>query len=857
MNSKTEIDILVEKVKIAQQKFADFPQQKLDEIFKAAAKAACAQRIPLAQLAVEETQMGVFEDKVIKNHYASEFIYNAYKNEKTSGVIENDESAGFVRIAEPIGIIAALIPTTNPTSTTIFKSLIALKTGNGIILSPHPRAVKSTIAAAKIVHDCAVRHGAPENIISWIETPSKEKTNELMQKCNLILATGGDAMVKAAYSSGTPAIGVGAGNVPAIIDDSADVKMAVNSIIHSKCFDNGVICASEQAVIVSDKMYMQVRQEFQKRGCYFLKPNEIEKMRKVMIKNGTVNPEIVGQSSAKIAKTAGIQIPDNTKIIIGEIDKYDENDPFSYEKLSVVLAMYKSNSFDNSVELAQKLINSGGLGHTSAVYLDENTCKDKLDKFSSAMQTCRIVVNSPSSQGGIGDMYNFRLPPSLTLGCGSWGKNSVCENIGVKHLLNIKTVSLRRENMLWFRVPQRFYFKAGCMRYALREIAQDMGKKRAFVVTDEFLYTAGYTRALIDELESLNFEYTVFFDVKADPTLDMVKRGADDMARFNPDVIIAFGGGSAMDAAKLMWVLYEEPEADFADMSMRFADIRKRISNFPNLGQKAYFVAIPTTSGTGAEVTPFSVITDEKTGIKYPLADYSLVPDMAIIDVNLHKSAPPSLTAASGFDALTHALEAYVSVLANDFTDSMALYAIKLIFENLNECCVNGQNNLIAREKMANAASMAGMSFGNAFLGLCHAMAHKLGAAFGLPHGIANALMIVPVMRYSASERPTRMGSFSQYHYPNALQRYAQIARYIGINGADDNELLEKLIEKINALKAEIGIKRSISEYGVDRGEFEEKLDELCLNAFDDQCVGANPRYPLVSEIRELYLEAF
>lgn len=857
MNNKTEIDMLVEKAKSAQQIFADFTQQQLDEIFKQAAKAACANRIPLAKMAAQETQMGVFEDKVIKNHYASEFIYNAYKNEKTSGIIERNENAGFIKIAEPIGVIAALIPTTNPTSTTIFKALIALKTGNGIIFSPHPRAVKSTIAAAKIVLESAVKHGAPENIISWIENPSKEKTNELMQKCNLILATGGDAMVKAAYSSGTPAIGVGAGNVPAVIDESADIKNAVNSIVHSKCFDNGVICASEQSVIVSDKIYIDVKQEFEKRGCYFIKSSEIDKMRKVMIKNGSVNPEIVGQSAPKIAGMAQIKVPDDTKILIGEIDEFTPQDPFSLEKLSPILAMFKTSSFDDSVNLAQNLISLGGLGHTSAVYLDENNCKDRLEKFSNAMKTCRIVVNSPSSQGGIGDMYNFCLPPSLTLGCGSWGKNSVCENIGVKHLINTKIVSLRRENMLWFRIPKRFYFKADCMRHALREIAQDLNKKRAFVVTDEFLYKNGYANPLTDELSKLNVDYTVFFEVESDPSLYTVNKGANAMRMFSPDVIIALGGGSAMDAAKLMWVLYEEPDADFSDMSMRFADIRKRISRFPDLGKKAYFVAIPTTSGTGAEVTPFSVITDEKTGIKYPLADYSLVPDMAIIDVNLHKSAPPSLTATSGFDALTHAIEAYVSVLANDFTDSMALYAIKLIFENLAECCVNGQNNLIAREKMANAAAMAGMSFGNAFLGLCHAMAHKLGAAFDLPHGIANALMIVPVMRYNASEKPSRMGSFSQYQYPNALERYAQIARYLDIDGADDKELLENLIEKINALKAEIGIKRSISEYGIDRGEFEKKLEELSINAFDDQCVGANPRYPLVSEIKELYLEAF
>ncbi len=841
------------RVREAQKKFAEYSQEQVDKIFLAAATAADKARIQLAKLAYEETGMGVVEDKVIKNHYAAEYIYNAYKDVKTCGIIEEDKAYGIKKVAESIGVVAAVIPTTNPTSTAIFKTLICLKTRNGIIISPHPRAKKSTIEAAKVVLEAAVEAGAPDGIIAWIDVPSLDMTNLVMKEADIILATGGPGMVTAAYSSGKPALGVGAGNTPAIIDETADILLAVNSIIHSKTFDNGMICASEQSVIVHKNVYEEVKKEFINRGCYFLKKNEINKVRKTIIINGALNAKIVGQSAYKIATLSGVDVPESTKILIGEVESVDISEEFAHEKLSPVLAMYKAEDIDDAFAKAEHLIADGGYGHTSSIYLNASTEEEKINKFAERMKTCRILVNTPSSHGGIGDLYNFKLAPSLTLGCGSWGGNSVSENVGIKHLLNIKTVAERRENMLWFRTPQKIYIKKGCLPVALEDLK---GYKKAFVVTDNFLYKNGNADPIFKKLDEMNIQRAAFFDVEPDPTLSCAKKGAEQMRAFEPDVIIALGGGSAMDAAKIMWVLYEHPDADFMDMAMRFMDIRKRVYTFPKMGEKAYFVAIPTSAGTGSEVTPFAVITDEKTGVKYPLADYELLPNMAIIDTDFHMTAPKGLTAASGIDAVTHALEAYASVMATDYTDGLALQALKIIFEYL-PVAYNEPDNIKAREKMANAATMAGMAFANAFLGVCHSMAHKLGAYHHLAHGVANALLIEEVMRFNAEEVPPKMGTFSQYAYPHTLARYAEIADYLGVKGKNDTEKLEGLIQMINELKDKIGIKKAIKDYGVDEQKFLDTLDEMTENAFDDQCTGANPRYPLMSEIKQMYLNAY
>lgn len=847
----------LERVKNAQKKFSKYSQEQVDKIFQAAAIAANEARIPLAKMAVEETGMGIVEDKVIKNHYAAEYIYNKYKNEKTCGVIYQDESYGIKKIAEPVGIVAAVIPTTNPTSTAIFKTLIALKTRNGIIISPHPRAKKSTIEAAKTVLEAAVKAGAPEDIIAWIDVPSLELTNMLMQSADIILATGGPGMVKSAYSSGKPALGVGAGNTPAVIDESANVILAVNSIIHSKTFDNGMICASEQSVIVSDKIYDKVKDEFVKRGCYILNPEETEKVRKTIIINGALNAKIVGQKAHTIAELAGVSVPENTKILIGEVESVDLSEEFAHEKLSPVLAMYKSSSFDDSLEKAYRLIEDGGLGHTSSLYVNTITEKEKIEKFYSKMKTCRVLVNTPSSQGGIGDLYNFKLTPSLTLGCGTWGGNSVSENVGIKHLLNIKTVAERRENMLWFRTPEKVYMKRGCLPVALEELKNVMNKKRVFIVTDTFLYENGYTKVVTDKLDEMGIVHETFFNVAPDPTLACAKEGAKLIDAFKPDCIIAIGGGSAMDAAKIMWVLYEHPEVDFLDMAMRFMDIRKRVYTFPKMGEKAYFIAVPTSAGTGSEVTPFAVITDETTGQKYPLADYELLPKMAIVDADMMMNAPKGLTSASGIDALVHSIEAYVSMMATEFTDGLAIEAIKTIFEYLPRAYEEGANDPIAREKMANAATMAGMAFANAFLGICHSMGHKLGAYHHLPHGVTVGLVLDEVMRFNAEEVPTKMGTFPQYEYPHALRRYAEIADSLNLGGNTDQEKLERLINKIDELKERVGFKKTIKDYGISEEDFLSTLDEMSEKAFDDQCTGANPRYPLISEIKEIYLKTY
>jgi len=857
VDSVEKLDKVIKNVRKAQEIFATYSQEQVDKIFLAAASAANKERIRLAKMAVEETGMGVVEDKVIKNHYASEYIYNAYKDTKTCGIIEEDKEFGIKKIAEPLGVIAAVIPTTNPTSTAIFKTLLALKTRNGIVISPHPRAKNCTIAAAKVVLEAAVEAGAPEGIIDWIDVPSLEMTNFVMSEADIILATGGPGMVKAAYSSGKPAIGVGAGNTPAIIDDSADILLAVNSIIHSKTFDNGMICASEQAVIVLNGVYNKVKKEFADRGCYFLNKDEIEKVRKTIIINGALNAKIVGQTAYTIAKLAGIEVPQTTKILIGEVESVDISEEFAHEKLSPVLAMYKAKDFNDALNKAEQLIADGGYGHTSSLYIDTINEKDKLKEFEARMKTCRILINTPSSQGGIGDIYNFRLAPSLTLGCGSWGGNSVSENVGVKHLVNIKTVAERRENMLWFRAPEKVYIKKGCLPVALEELKNVMGKKKAFIVTDTFLYNNSYTKVITDKLDEMGIKHTTFYDVAPDPSLAAAKEGAKQMAAFEPDCIIAVGGGSPMDAAKIMWVMYEHPEVDFMDMAMRFMDIRKRVYTFPKMGEKAYFIAIPTTAGTGSEVTPFAVITDEDTGIKYPLADYELLPNMAIVDPDMMMNAPKGLTSASGIDALTHSLEAIASMLATDYTDSLALRAIKMIFEYLPRAYDNGPNDPVAREKMANAATMAGMAFANAFLGVCHSMAHKLGAFYNLPHGIANALMINEVIRFNAEEAPVKMGTFSQYAYPKTLEKYAEVADYLKLGGKTNKEKLENLIKAIDELKDKVGIKKSIKDYGIDEKDFLDNLDEMTEQAFDDQCTGANPRYPLMSEIKQMYLNAY
>lgn len=857
VDSVEKLEDTIARVRAAQKKFAEYTQEQVDEIFFAAATAANQQRIPLAKMAVAETGMGVVEDKVIKNHYAAEYIYNAYRHTKTCGVIEEDKSFGIKKIAEPIGVIGAVIPTTNPTSTAIFKTLIALKTRNGIIISPHPRAKNCTIAAAKIVLEAAVKAGAPEGIIDWIDIPSLEMTNLLMKESDIILATGGPGMVKAAYSSGKPALGVGAGNTPAIIDDTADILLAVNSIIHSKTFDNGMICASEQSVIVLDKVYAKVKKEFAARGCYFLKEDEIEKVRKTILINGALNAKIVGQRAAKIAEFAGVTVPAETKILIGEVTSVDLSEEFAHEKLSPVLAMYKAKNFEDALDKVEHLIADGGYGHTASVYLDAVTERAKIEEYSHRMKTCRILVNTPSSQGGIGDLYNFKLAPSLTLGCGSWGGNSVSENVGVKHLINIKTVAERRENMLWFRAPQKVYIKKGCLPVALDELKNVMGKKKAFIVTDSFLYHNGYTKTITDKLDEMGIAHTTFFDVAPDPTLACAKEGTAAMRAFKPDCIIAVGGGSAMDAGKIMWVMYEHPEVDFMDLAMRFMDIRKRVYTFPKMGEKAFFIAVPTSAGTGSEVTPFAVITDEKSGVKYPLADYELMPNMAIVDADMMMNAPKGLTSASGIDAVTHDLEAYASMMATDYTDGLALRSLQMIFKYLPRAYDNGPNDPEAREKMANAATMAGMAFANAFLGVCHSMAHKLGAFHHLPHGVANALMIDEVLRFNAAEVPTKMGTFPQYDHPHTLARYAEVADALGIKGKNDAEKLENLIAAIDELKAKVGIKKTIKDYGIDEKDFLDRLDEMVEQAFDDQCTGANPRYPLMSEIKQMYLNAY
>ncbi|MBO4865816.1 MAG: bifunctional acetaldehyde-CoA/alcohol dehydrogenase [Ruminococcus sp.] len=852
-----KLEAALERVRAAQRKMASFTQEQVDSIFLAAATAANRARIDLAEQAVAETGMGIVEDKVIKNHYASEYIYNKYRDTKTCGVVEEDRSAGIKKIAEPIGVIGAVIPTTNPTSTAIFKSLIALKTRNGIIISPHPRAKESTIAAAKVVLEAAVEAGAPEDIIAWIDIPSLEMTNMLMKEADIILATGGPGMVHAAYSSGKPALGVGAGNTPAIIDDSADILLAVNSIIHSKTFDNGMICASEQSVIVLDSIYDAVKTEFAARGCYFLKPDEINKVRKTIIINGALNAKIVGQSAAKIAELAGVTVPEGAKILIGEVESVDISEEFAHEKLSPVLAMYRASDIQDAFGKAEHLIADGGYGHTASIYLDAVREQEKLSEFGERMKTCRILVNTPSSQGGIGDLYNFRLAPSLTLGCGSWGGNSVSENVGVKHLLNIKTVAERRENMLWFRAPEKVYFKKGCLPVALDELDKVMGKKKAFIVTDSFLFKNGFTKPVTDKLDELGITHETFSDVAPDPTLACAMEGVKAIRSFEPDVIIAIGGGSAMDAAKIMWVMYEHPEADFMDMAMRFVDIRKRIYTFPKMGEKAYFICVPTSSGTGSEVTPFAVITDDKTGHKYPLADYELMPNMAIVDTDMMMSAPKGLTAASGLDCMVHDLEALVSVMATPFTDGIALESLKMTFDNLPECVENGQTAVRARENMAHAATMAGMAFANAFLGIGHSLAHKLGAYHHLPHGICCALVISEVIRFNASDVPVKMGTFPQYEYPQAAAKYARIARYLGVQGNSDAELVDGLIDKIEELKEAVGCKKTIAEYGISEEDFLATLDKMSRDAFDDQCTGANPRYPLISELKQIYMNVY
>lgn len=842
------------RCRAAQRRFAEYTQEQVDRIFLAAASAANRMRIPLAKLAVEETGMGVVEDKVIKNHFASEYIYNAYRDTKTCGVIEEDPAYGIQKIAEPIGVVAAVIPTTNPTSTAIFKALLCLKTRNGMILSPHPKATDCTIAAAKVVLEAAVAAGAPEDIIAWIDQPALELSNQLMREADLILATGGPGMVKAAYSSGKPALGVGPGNTPALIDDSADLLLAVSSVIHSKTFDNGMICASEQSVVVLDSIYDAVKAEFLRRGCYVLNAEEAEKLRGVILINGVLNAKIVGQTAHDIAALAGIDVPEKAKILIGEVESTELSEPFAHEKLSPILAMYRAADFSDALQTADRLVRDGGYGHTASIYLDEVNQKEKLAAFAHAMKACRVLVNTPSSQGGIGDLYNFKLTPSLTLGCGSWGGNSVSENVGVHQLLNIKTVAVRRENMLWFRAPEKTYFKKGCLPVALNELEDH---KRAFIVTDTFLYQNGYTKPIEQKLDEMGITHTTFYNVAPDPTLACAKEGAAQMAAFRPDLILAVGGGSAMDAGKIMWVLYEHPDVDFQDMAMRFCDIRKRVYTFPKMGECAYFVAIPTTAGTGSEVTPFAVITDEVTGVKYPLADYELLPKMAIVDADLMMNAPKGLTAASGIDAVTHALEAYASVMATDYTDGLALRSLKLIFENLPRAYANGSGDPRARENMANAACMAGMAFANAFLGVCHSMAHKLGAFHHLPHGVANALMIDEVLRFNAAEIPVKMGTFPQYDHPHTLARYAEIADYLKLGGNTDAEKLERLIAAVDALKEQVGIKKTIRDYGIDETDFLNRLDAMVEQAFDDQCTGANPRYPLMHEIRQMYLNAY
>ena len=861
VNDEESLEKLLARVRAAQAKYATYTQEQVDKIFFAAALAANKMRLPLAKMAVEETGMGVVEDKVIKNNYAAEYIYNKYKDVKTCGVVERDEGFGYTKVAEPVGVVAAVIPTTNPTSTAIFKCLICLKTRNALIISPHPRAKQCTIEAAKIVLEAAVKAGAPEDIIGWIDQPTVPLSGMIMREADLILATGGPGMVKAAYSSGKPAVGVGAGNTPAVIDSSADIKLAASSILHSKTFDNGMICASEQSVIVLKDVYDEFKKEMALRGAYFLTPEETDKVRKTIIINGALNAKIVGQSACKIAELSGFTAPEGSKVLVGEVESVDISEEFAHEKLSPVLAMYKAEDFEDAVAKADRLIKDGGLGHTSSLYVNVETGQDKIERFRSVMKTCRIVINTPSSHGGIGDLYNFKMTPSLTLGCGSWGGNSVSENVGVKHLINYKTVAERKENMLWFRAPEKVYFKRGCLGVALKELGHQVyNKKKAFIVTDGFLYQSGFTKKITDILDAEGITHATFFNVTPDPTLACANEGVKQMRDFAPDVIIAVGGGSPMDAAKIMWVMYEHPDVDFQDMAMRFIDIRKRVYTFPHMGDKALFVAIPTTAGTGSEVTPFAVITDEKTGTKYPLADYELMPDVAIVDADLMMSIPKGLTSCSGIDAMSHALEAIASVMATDFTNGIAKEAARLIFEYLPRAYEKGAHDAEARERMANASCMAGMAFANAFLGVCHSMAHKLGSYWHIPHGMANSLMLEEVIRFNSSEAPAKMGTFPQYAYPQCKARYADVARYVGCTGANDDELVEALINKLHELQAAIGQPKTIQEAlqgKVTEEQFLDRLDQMTEDAFDDQCTGANPRYPLMSEIKQMYLNAY
>lgn len=861
VNDEESLEKLLSRVRAAQAKYATYTQEQVDKIFFAAALAANKMRLPLAKMAVEETGMGVVEDKVIKNNYAAEYIYNKYKDVKTCGVVERDEGFGYTKVAEPVGVVAAVIPTTNPTSTAIFKCLICLKTRNALIISPHPRAKQCTIEAAKIVLEAAVKAGAPEDIIGWIDQPTVPLSGMIMREADLILATGGPGMVKAAYSSGKPAVGVGAGNTPAVIDSSADIKLAASSILHSKTFDNGMICASEQSVIVLKDVYDEFKKEMALRGAYFLTPEETDKVRKTIIINGALNAKIVGQSACKIAELSGFTAPEGSKVLVGEVESVDISEEFAHEKLSPVLAMYKAEDFEDAVAKADRLIKDGGLGHTSSLYVNVETGQDKIERFRSVMKTCRIVINTPSSHGGIGDLYNFKMTPSLTLGCGSWGGNSVSENVGVKHLINYKTVAERKENMLWFRAPEKVYFKRGCLGVALKELGHQVyNKKKAFIVTDGFLYQSGFTKKITDILDAEGITHATFFNVTPDPTLACANEGVKQMRDFAPDVIIAVGGGSPMDAAKIMWVMYEHPDVDFQDMAMRFIDIRKRVYTFPHMGDKALFVAIPTTAGTGSEVTPFAVITDEKTGTKYPLADYELMPDVAIVDADLMMNIPKGLTSCSGIDAMSHALEAIASVMATDFTNGIAKEAARIIFEYLPRAYEKGAHDAEARERMANASCMAGMAFANAFLGVCHSMAHKLGSYWHIPHGMANSLMLEEVIRFNSSEAPAKMGTFPQYAYPQCKARYADVARYVGCTGANDDELVEALINKLHELQAEIGQPKTIQEAlqgKVTEEQFLDRLDQMTEDAFDDQCTGANPRYPLMSEIKQMYLNAY
>ena len=852
-----ELTKRIEQLREAQKQFATYTQEQVDEIFRQAALAANHNRIKLAKLAVEETGMGIVEDKVVKNNFAAEYIYNQYKNMKTCGVLEEDKTSGITKVAEPIGVISAIVPTTNPTSTAIFKCLIALKTRNAIIISPHPRAKNATIEAAKIVLEAAVKAGAPEGIIGWIDEPSVELSQNVMRESDIILATGGPAMVKAAYSSGRPALGVGAGNTPAIIDETAHIKMAVNSILISKTFDNGVICASEQSIIVLDKVYDEVKKELAERGAYILKGEEINKVRSIILnERGGLNADMVGQSAYKIAKMAGVDVPETAKVLVGEVTSVELEEPFSHEKLSPVLAMYKATSFEEALDKADRLIELGGMGHTSVLYTDQVKNRDRVLTFGERMKTARTLINMPAAQGAIGDLFNFKLAPSLTLGCGSWGGNSVSENVGPKHLINVKSIAERRENMLWFRVPEKTYFKYGCLPVALAELGE-MGKKKAFIVTDKVLFEMGYTNKVTEVLEAQGIQYKIFSDVEPDPTLRCAKAGAAEMAAFNPDVIISLGGGSAMDAAKIMWVMYEHPEVNFHDLAMTFMDIRKRIYKFPTMGQKAMMVAIATSAGTGSEVTPFAVITDEETGVKYPLADYELTPDMAIVDAELMMTSPKGLTACAGIDVLVHSIEAYVSIMASEYTNGLALEAIRLVFKYLPDAYNEGTTNIKAREKMAHASCMAGMAFSNAFLGINHSMAHKLGAFHHLPHGMANSLVMTEVIRFNSADAPVKQAAFAQYKYPNAAWRYAKIADHLGLGGNTIEEKVELLIKAIEELQAKVNMPKTIKEAGVTEEKFYATLDEMVEQAFDDQCTGANPRYPLMRELKEMYINAY